>query len=29
MYLIMVETLRRIWDRLERRLTRHLLKGND
>jgi len=29
MYLIMVETLRRIWDRLERRLTRHLIKGND
>jgi polar amino acid transport system permease protein len=24
LYLLVVETLRRIWDRIERRLTRHL-----
>ena len=29
LYLIMVETLRRIWDALERRLTRHLKYDND
>jgi polar amino acid transport system permease protein len=27
-YLVLVEVLRRIWDRLERRLTRHLLLGD-
>lgn len=29
MYLIMVESLRRVWDRVEKRLTRHLVRTSD
>ncbi len=29
MYLIMVETLRRVWDRIEKRLTKHLVRASD